>query len=159
MERVGLIVALLELAHDFVTSLFDTVDFSLLALNVSLDLSHLIVQLVQRRLNLLSLLAKLFSLLAYFHVDPLEIGFFLSSQLLLVDKLCFYLWIFSFDLVALFRDFELLPLVLFNLPIGLRDFRDFGLLFVVDHDVVLLKQIKVLFELLLALVALVYLRV
>ena len=121
MERVGLIVALFKLAHDLVTSLLDAVDFSLLALNVCLDLGHLIVQLVQRRLNLLSLLAKLLSLLTYLHVDPLKICLFLRSQLLLVDKLCLDLRILSFNLVALLRDLELLPLVLLDLSIGLRD--------------------------------------
>ena len=121
MERVSLIVALFKLAHDLVTSLLDAVDFSLLALNVCLDLSHLIVQLIQRRLNLLSLLAKLLSLLTYLHVYPLKIGLLFRSQLLLVDKLCLDLRILSFDLVALLRDFELLPLVLLDLSIGLRD--------------------------------------
>ena len=159
MERVSLIVALFKLAHDLVTSLLDAVDFSLLALNVCLDLSHLIVQLIQRRLNLLSLLAKLLSLLTYLHVYPLKIGLLFRSQLLLVDKLCLDLRILSFNLVALLRDLELLPLVLLDLSIGLRDLRDFSLLFIVDHDVILLKQIKVLFQFLLSLVALIYLRV
>lgn len=42
----NLAVALLELTCDFVTALLNAVNLSLLALNISFDLSHLIVKLV-----------------------------------------------------------------------------------------------------------------
>lgn len=122
LVRSDLISALLELACDFVSSAFYALDLGLLALNVSLDLRHLVHQLVERGLNLLPVPPQLLSLLPHFHVHALEDLLFLSLDSLLLGKFGFDLRVLSLDLVALFSNIELLIFVVFDLPLRLGDF-------------------------------------
>jgi len=133
-----LAVTLLQLASDLVPSLLNRFDFGLLALDVSFDLSHLIVELVKRPLNLLTLATKLLCLLSYLHVHFFKSCLFCRLQLLELSQTCLNLWVFSLNLIALLSYVELLLLIFFNLPGSLGDFCYLKLLLVINHDILTL---------------------
>ena len=66
-----------------------------------------------------------------------------------------YLRVLRVNLVALLGYLQLLLAVVLDLSLGLGDLRDLHLLLIVDHDVLALQQLKVLLELLFALLTLI----
>ena len=155
LVRHHLIVALFELAVDFVAAILDALNLRLLALNVRLDLCHFVHQLVKRRLDLLPVPPKLLRLLPHLQIHPLKDLLFLSLRSLLLRQSGFYLRVLRVNLVALLGYLQLLLAVVFDLSLGLGDLRDLHLLLIVDHDVLALQQLKVLLELLFALLTLI----
>ena len=101
LVRHHLIVALFELAVDFVAAILDALNLRLLALNVRLDLCHFVHQLIERCLDLLPVPPKLLCLLPHLQIHPLEDLLFLRLRSLLLRQSGLYLRVLRVNLVAL----------------------------------------------------------
>ena len=81
--RSHLIVALLKLTHYFIPSVLNALNLSFLTFDICLDLSHLVHELIERLLDLLSVSPQLLRLLPHFHIHALKDLLFLRLSSLL----------------------------------------------------------------------------